>query len=83
MTGDKLYVEGELYISLETVAELYQIQAVWLREVFDSGLLGSGVDSGSKVCIAAVQMDRVATIVRLHGVLGLDVETIALALGDA
>ena len=82
MSGDKLYVSGELYLSLETIAEIYQVQAVWLREAYDFGLLGSGVDSDSTVCIAAVRMDRVATIVRLHDVLGLDIETISLAFDD-
>lgn len=80
MTAEKLYVKGELYLSLEVVAELYQVKTVWLRQVYDQGLLGSGVDSGQTLCIAAVQMDRVATIVQWHEVLGLDLETISLAL---
>ena len=81
MNDDKLYHEGQLYLTLETVAKIYQLQVVWLREVFDRGLLGRGVDSGTTVCIAAAQIDRVATIVRLHG-LGLDVEAICLELDD-
>ena len=77
---DKHYVGGRLYLSLETVAEIYQIEVVWLREVYEVGLLGSGVASGSAVSIPAAQMDLVATIVRLHEGLGLDVEAITLAL---
>lgn len=73
---EKLYIEGDLYLSLETVAEIYRIEIVWLREVYQVGLLGRGVDSESVVCIAAAQMDRVAMIVRLHDGLGLDIETI-------
>jgi len=73
---DRVYIEGDLYLSLETVAEIYRIEIVWLREAYDTGLLGSGVVSESVICIAAAKMDRVATIVRLHDVLGLDVETI-------
>jgi len=83
MTADRLQVGGELYLSLETVAALYEVQTVWLREAYDSGLLGSGVDRGPTICIAAVQMDRVATIVRLHAVLELDLDAIALALERA
>ena len=83
MSSDRLYVEGELYLSLETIAEIYEVQVVWLREVYESGLLGSGVNSGSTVCIGAVRMDRVATVVRMYDVLGLDIESIALALEDA
>ena len=82
MTGDRLRVEGELYLSLETIAELYEVETVWLREAYDSGLLGGGIDKGPSVCIAAVQLDRVATLVRMHAVLGLDIDTIALSLEE-
>jgi len=78
----ELVVEGELYLSLEVVAELYQLRRPWLREVFDLGLLGTGVDDGPTVCIAAVQLDRVATIVRLHRVVGLDLAAIAWTLEE-
>ena len=82
MSRDRVYVGDELYLSLETVAELYQVRTVWLRSVYDLGLLGSGVDSGTGICIAAIQMDRVATIVRMHDVLGLDIDMISLTLED-
>lgn len=83
MTRDNIYVGGELHLSLETVAELYEVQTVWLRKVIDTGLLGNAVNLGATISIAAVQMDRVATIVRLHEVLGLDLEAIVLTLPDA
>ncbi len=82
MKQQPLYVEGELYLSLETVAEVYQVKVVWLQEVYDIGLLGVGVGSTSGICVAAVQLDRIATVVRMHRVLGLNVEAIALTLGD-
>jgi hypothetical protein len=81
MTRTTFQVDGELYLSLETVAELYEVKVVWLREAYDSGLLGSGVAKGPTVCIAAIQMDRVASLVRLHVTLGLDLDAIALSLG--
>ena len=80
MSHATLRVEGELHLSLEAVAEVYRVQAVWLREVYDCGLLGSGVDAERTVFIHCARLDRVATIVRLHQVLGLDVEDIALEL---
>ncbi len=79
---ERLYIGGELHLSLETVAEIYQVQILWLREVYDAGLVGQGLASGTTPCIAVVQLDRVATIVRLHTVLGLDLETISLTLED-
>lgn len=80
MSETRVYVDGELYLSLEVVAEVYELQVTWLREAYELGMLGVGACSGSTVCIAAVQMDRLSTIVRLHRVLGLDLETIELSL---
>jgi hypothetical protein len=83
VSHDRIYLDGELYLSLETVAELYHLEVVWLREVVDAGLLGSGARPQPVDCIAAVRLDHVATIVRLHRVLGLDVEGIRVALEHA
>lgn len=83
MSTERLYIDGELYLSIETVAEVYRVEVVWLREVVDAGLLGAGVGSGPPDAIAAVRMDHVATIVRMHLALGLDVDAIGLALADA
>jgi len=83
MSHDRIYVGGELYLAVETVAEIYRIEVIWLREAVDSGLIGSGVESQPRLCIAAARLDHVATIVRLHQMLGLDVEAIRDALEDA
>jgi hypothetical protein len=80
MTAGRLYVEGELHLSLEVVAEVYAVEIAWLREVYDAGLLGAGVDSGPTVCISVLRLDRVAAIVRMHHVVGQDVETLRLVL---
>lgn len=81
MTSAKtIYVDGEPYLSLEALAEVYQVQVLWLREVYERGLLGSGVDAEATICIAAVQLDRVATIVRLRHFVGQDVDEILHAL---
>lgn len=69
--------DGESYLSLEVVAELYHIDAVVLQEVYERGLFGPGVTHDTRVCIATFRLDLVATIVRLHQVYGLDVDTIA------
>ena len=80
---DRIYIGDELYLTLETVADLYRVEVLWLREAFDSGLLGAGAESRTTPCIAVVRLDHVATIVRLHSVLGLDVDAIRDALEDA
>ena len=80
MTSDQFFIEGDLYLNLETVAEIYHVEVLWLREVYDFGLLESSVDSGTVIHIQATQLDRVAAIVRWHVGLGLDIEAISLAL---
>ncbi|MDA8592358.1 hypothetical protein N9L90_00370 [Planctomycetota bacterium] len=82
MSVETIYFEGEPYLTLEALADVYQVQVVWLREIYQSGLLGSGVDAGTTICIAAVQLDRVATIVRLRHFVGQDVDAISHALGS-
>ena len=82
MSKDKLYIEGELFLSLETVAAIYKVQIVWLQQVYEYGLLGTGVDRDATVCIASIYLDRVATIVRLHDKLGLDLDMISVSLEE-
>lgn len=83
MSTERIFVEGELYLSVETVAEVYRVEVVWLREVLDAGLLAGGVASQPTLCIAATRLDHVATIVRLHRALGLDLDAIRLLLEGA
>jgi hypothetical protein len=82
VSGEKLYIEGELYLSLDAVAEVYRVHVTWLREAYDVGLFGSSAGDETGACIAAVQLDRVSTIIRLHYVLGLDLEAIQLMLDE-
>lgn len=83
MSGGRIYVEGELYLTVETVAEIYRVEVVWLREVLDAGLVAAGAASATGPCIAAARLDHVATIVRLHRTLGLDLDAIRLVLEGA
>ncbi len=71
----------ETFLSLETIAAIYRVDRIWLREVFEFGLLESGFERDATVWIAAVELDHVATLVRLRAVCGADVSTIALLLG--
>lgn len=82
MRKDAIYIEGELYLTLEAVAEVYSVQTAWLRRACSQGLLGPPVHHGSQLCLAAVELDRVARIVRMNTVLGLEFEAIALMLED-
>lgn len=82
MMRGTLRVEGELYVTLETLAEIYEVQTVWLRDAYEVGLLGAGVVSGRTVAVAVTQMERVATVVRLRHVVGPDLGALSLALEE-
>lgn len=82
MNGAPITEGGEVYLALEVVAELYQVRSVVLREVYDRGLLGPGLTRDGTVCIATFSFDRVATIARLHQVVGLDVDAIAALIAE-
>lgn len=69
-------LDGVPHLSLETVAALYRVRAVWLAELVDLGLLGAPAHRA----IAVAELDRVATLVRLHLHLGLDAAAIELLL---
>ncbi len=80
MSSQKIYIEGELYLGFEVVAEIYRVEVTWLQRACEVGLLAGDHEQAGVPCIAAVQLDRLSTIIRLHDVLGLDLEVIALTL---
>ncbi|MEM9800657.1 MAG: hypothetical protein AAGA20_10045 [Planctomycetota bacterium] len=74
-----IVVEGESFLAIETVAEVFHVDVVVLREAYAVGLLGRCLERERKVLVAARSLDRVARLVRMRAVLGLDLETIELA----
>jgi len=78
--SQRIEVDGEVFLELETVAEVFRVDSIVLREAYDVGLLGACVERDAHVLIAAASLDRVATIVRLRVVLGMDLDAIDLAL---
>jgi hypothetical protein len=77
VSGATVWRGDEPYLHLETVAEIYRVRAIWLREVAERGLLGPLESGDDGPLIACVQLDRVATIVRLSVHLGLDLSQLA------
>ena len=77
----RLVIRGELYLTLETVADCYQVDCDWLEEVYELGLLGRGERSGEGVAITARKLDRVAEILQLHFHHGVNLPGIAVILG--
>ena len=79
MSSARRIVAGELYLSLETVAEIWHVETGWLAEVHGRGLLRS-VDLETEVFVAAAEMDRLASIVRLARILEGDLAALELEL---
>lgn len=71
-----IVIDGEPYLALETVAEEFRVDVVVLREAHATGLLGRSVERETRILVAVASLDRVATVVRLRVVLGLDLDTV-------
>lgn len=69
MNEGQLVIHGEVYLSLATVAQCYSVKLSWIREVYDTGLLGRGEQPNPKakdIAIAASSLDRLSEVLRLH-----------------
>lgn len=64
--SESLVIRGEVYVSLSTIAACYDVQLQWVEEVYEFGLLGTGESVGEQIAVAAVKLERMARIVRLH-----------------
>ena len=73
-------IRGERYVTLQDVAATFEIELTWVREVYDSGLLGPGEPVGDTIAIASRLLDRVAAIRRLNRVQGVNLAGIAIIL---
>jgi NTP pyrophosphatase (non-canonical NTP hydrolase) len=71
-----VYIREEAYITLATIAECYECSEAWLREIYDVGLLGTGEIRDELTLVRAESMDRVAWILRLSTVHGLELDVI-------
>ena len=80
MSRGRIVIRGELHLSLEVVAECYDCQVSWVREVYELGLLGEGSEVEGGIAVSAAMLERMARIRRLNLQLGLPPEMIALML---
>ena len=71
-----VYIREEAYVALSTIADCYECSEAWLREVYDIGLLGAGETRDELTLVRADAMDRVARILRLSTVHGLELDVI-------
>jgi hypothetical protein len=75
-----VYIREEAYVTLGTIAECYECSETWVREVYDVGLLGAGETLEELTWVPAQALDRVARILRLSTVHGLELDVIARLL---
>ena len=68
----------ERFLSLQVVADCFEVRVAWLEEVYETGLLGPAVRRKETVELAASELDLVAQIIRLHFHQGVDLQGIAL-----
>ncbi len=75
--------EQERLLSLEVVAETFEVRSSWLAEVYELGLIGpsahAGTRRGESIVFAVSDLDRVAHIIRLHFHQGVDLQSIVLS----
>lgn len=81
MRSGSVVIRGELFLTLEAVANCYRVEARWMHEVYELGLLGAGEPAEESVAIPARKLDRVAEILKLHFHQGVNLEGIALLIG--
>lgn len=75
-----VYIREEAYVSLGTIAECYECSETWIREAYDVGLLGAGEILDELTWVPAGALDRVARILRLRTMHGLELDVIAQLL---
>ena len=82
MSSKALSFRGQLYLTLETVADCYRVEVSWVEEVYELGLLGRGERVGDSTAVAAAMLDRLGRILRLHHQQGINLAGILRILDE-
>ena len=51
MSTARIQVRGEVFVTLESAAECYQVETGWIREVYAQGLMGPGETVGGSIAV--------------------------------
>ena len=79
MSGRALVIQGEVHLTLDAVADCFEVEVAWVEEVHALGLLGAGRRVEGATAVAAVLLDRVAEVLRLYRY-GIALEVVAVLL---
>lgn len=74
MSGHEIET-GRAWMRVEDAAACYEVEVSWVREVVAAGLVGLHREAGVER-LAASDLDRLAEVVRLSRILGLDLGAI-------
>lgn len=74
MKSKTYQIKGRECITLETVAELYSVEPLWVEELVTRGLAGEELHSEGRLWVEVRHLGRIATAVRLCHGYGLDLE---------
>jgi len=77
---ERIVIDGEVFLSLTTVATCFHVEVSFVEEVYGMGLLGPGRQKSGIVLVEACQLDRFARIVQLHRYHGVELDAVAVLL---
>jgi hypothetical protein len=75
-----LEVRGELFVTLDSAAACYRVEARWIEEVSRRGLVAAPEHVGEALALPVRELDRLAALLRWHRHLGLELEAAAALL---
>jgi hypothetical protein len=82
MAETRIVIHGETFLTLDAVAECYEIEVQWVERIYRLGLLGPGEDVEGHAAIASTMLERVAEILRLCRHHGVDPTLVELFLSE-
>ncbi len=77
MTTTWIVLGGVRWMRLELAAEIYELNAGFVRDLLSSGLLDESRTIEGELWLAEAMLDRLAHIRRLHHHLGLELDLVS------
>jgi hypothetical protein len=75
-------IEGQTWVTLETISECYQCEVTWVRQACELGLFGRARVHAGTLVVRTTVLDRVASAWRLSRYEGLSFDAIVVLLGE-
>jgi hypothetical protein len=82
VTSARVVIREETYLTLDLVAECYEVEVEWVEGVYRLGLLGAGEQVEGRPAIPSRMLERVAQLRGLCHYHGLDPALVDVLFGD-